>query len=72
MVPMVPPAPARFSTTTGVPQRAVRCWAQSRPMMSVVPPGAAGTMIRVVWPGRQDCARAAAGTSSGRASAAGG
>ncbi|KAG1388594.1 hypothetical protein G6F59_015885 [Rhizopus arrhizus] len=44
---MMPAAPARFSTMTCCPSRAPSLSAISRAAMSVVPPGAAGT-IRVI------------------------
>ncbi|HKB63580.1 MAG TPA: hypothetical protein VKD03_11975 [Burkholderiales bacterium] len=43
---MLPPAPERFSTTTGCPQVSVSFSAIRRTMMSFGPPGANGTMIR--------------------------
>src|SRR6185503_6051194 len=46
-VPIVPLAPARFSTTTGWPQRSARRGARSRATMSVPPPGGNATMIRI-------------------------
>ena len=52
-VPMVPPPPERFSTTADWPQAFCRCAASNRPITSVVPPGAAGTMRRTVSVGRQ-------------------
>src|SRR4051794_30597165 len=52
-VPMVPPAPERFSTTADCPQFACRCAANSRPITSVLPPAAAGTISRTVSVGRQ-------------------
>jgi len=42
---MIPAAPARFSTTTDCPSRAASLSAMMRLVMSVVPPGAAGTMM---------------------------
>ncbi|MNL45221.1 hypothetical protein D3C87_1678520 [compost metagenome] len=45
--PMMPAAPARFSTMTCWPSLAAILSAISRAAMSVVPPGAAG-MIRVI------------------------
>ena len=50
---MVPPPPERFSTTADWPQAVCRCAASSRPITSVLPPAAAGTMIRTVSVGRQ-------------------
>jgi hypothetical protein len=45
-VPVVPAAPARFSTITCCPRRSPRrCWT-TLAMMSVVPPGGNGTMMR--------------------------
>src|SRR5258708_3165793 len=52
-VPMVPPPPERFSTTADWPQAVCRCAASNRPITSVVPPAAAGTMMRTVSVGRQ-------------------
>src|SRR5260221_10601590 len=59
-VPMVPPPPDRFSTIADWPQAFCRCAASIRPITSVLPPAAAGTMRRTVsvgrtaaaWPGR--------------------
>ena len=53
IVPMTPPAPDLFSAIAFWPQRRCRWSATNLPMMSVVPPGAAGTMMLTVWPGRQ-------------------
>src|SRR5256885_2201841 len=53
MVPMVPPPPERFSTTADWPQAVCRCAASNRPITSVVPPAAAGTIRRTVSVGRQ-------------------
>src|ERR1700682_4397668 len=53
MVPMVPPPPERFSTTADWPHALCRCAANKRPITSVVPPAAAGTMMRTVSVGRQ-------------------
>jgi len=44
-VPMMAPAPARFSTTTLWPQRSPSFIAISRAMPSVAPPGGMGTII---------------------------
>src|SRR5439155_19628922 len=52
-VPMVPPPPERFSTTADWPHAVCRCAASSRPITSVLPPAAAGTMGRTVSVGRQ-------------------
>src|ERR1700730_830770 len=56
-VPMVPPAPERFSTIADCPQAACRCCASMRPITSVLPPGAAGTIRRTVSVGRQSAPR---------------
>ena len=45
-VPITPPAPARFSTTTVWPSAGCSFSAITRAMMSVVPPGGNGTTIR--------------------------
>ncbi len=50
--PIVPPPPALFSTTTDVPARRARWFATRRPTRSVVPPGAAGTTMRIDAPGQ--------------------
>src|SRR5450756_1355921 len=55
-VPMVPPAPDRFSTIAGLPHTACRCCARKRPITSVEPPVAAGTMMRTVSVGRHSAA----------------
>ena len=52
-VPMVPPAPDRFSTIADWPQTVCRCAASIRPITSVEPPAAAGTIRRTVSVGRQ-------------------
>src|SRR5260370_40402149 len=52
-VPMVPPAPDRFSTIADWPQFVCKCAASNRPITSVLPPGAAGTIRRTVSDGRQ-------------------
>src|SRR5229473_6863952 len=56
VVPMVPPPPDLFSTMADWPQAFCRCAASNRPITSVVPPGAAGTMRRTVSVGRQSAA----------------
>ena len=43
--PMIPPAPERFSTTTGWPNLGPMACAMMRPSVSVEPPGASGTII---------------------------
>src|SRR6266478_4394616 len=55
-VPMVPPAPDLFSTIADWPQADCRCDASIRPITSVLPPAAAGTMRRTVSEGRQSAA----------------
>src|SRR5262249_34750552 len=51
-VAMLPPAPARFSTTTGWPQRSPSFWATRRAMMSVPPPGVKPTSMRTGLAGK--------------------
>src|SRR6202022_2668074 len=55
-VPMVPPPPERFSTIADWPHADCRCDASIRPITSVLPPAAAGTMRRTVSVGRQSAA----------------
>src|SRR5712671_4266750 len=55
-VPMVPPPPDRFSTIADWLQAFCRCAASIRPITSVLPPAAAGTMRRTVSVGRQSAA----------------
>ena len=52
-VPMVPPPPERFSTIADWPQTDCRCAASRRPITSVEPPAAAGTISLTVSVGRQ-------------------
>src|SRR5215211_2698185 len=52
-VPMVPPPPERFSTIADWPHAVCKCAASNRPITSVVPPAAAGTIRRTVSVGRQ-------------------
>ena len=42
---MLPPAPGRFSITTGWPSSGAICSASSRAVMSAAPPGGKGTTI---------------------------
>src|SRR6185503_1774646 len=51
----MPPAPPRLSTTNVWPSASVYFFARSRAVRSVVPPGAAGTMMRTGLAG-QVCA----------------
>src|SRR5258707_13387899 len=51
--PMTPPAPDLLSTTQDWPQLCCRKAASRRATMSVVPPGAAGTTMRVLAAGFQ-------------------
>src|ERR1700752_237700 len=51
--PMVPPAPERFSTMSDWPHTDCRCAASRRPITSVEPPAAAGTISLTVSAGRQ-------------------
>jgi len=50
---MVPPAPDLFSTIADWPQADCRCAASMRPITSVLPPAAAGTIRRTVSVVRQ-------------------
>src|SRR5512140_2521101 len=50
-VPMVPPEPARFSTTTLLPRSVLLVSASRRPIVSPVPPAASGTMILIGFDG---------------------
>src|SRR3954452_23414118 len=51
-VPIVPPPPDLFSTIADWPHAACRCAANMRPITSVQPPAAAGTIRRTVSVGR--------------------
>ena len=53
--PMEPPAPGLFSMNTLRLSRALNCWAMLRPTMSLLPPGAKGTMILMAF-GEPSCA----------------
>src|SRR5512140_3093632 len=66
---MAPPAPARFSTTTGCPSEASISLAASRPSRSPVPPAGKGTMSLTGRVG-QVCANNALGAAAARASSA--
>src|SRR5882672_7261051 len=65
-MPMVPPAPGRFSTITGCPRLAANLSVTLRPMTSVTLPGVKGTMTRSARLGKgASCANACgAGASS--------
>src|SRR5687767_13728447 len=66
---MVPPAPTRFSTTTGCFHMSLRRSPSTRAETSVAPPAANGTTNLTVFCG-QDCAIAAADTNRPYARAA--
>ena len=51
VVPMIVLAPARFSTTTGLPPVLVQFCAIVRPSTSTEPPGGKGTMMVIGWSG---------------------
>src|SRR5215216_3414396 len=53
---MLPPAPARFSTTKAVPNFACMCWARMRAIKSVEPPAANGTTTLTCRCGQPSCA----------------
>src|SRR5262249_35953942 len=59
---MLPAAPGRLSTTTGLPQRSPSFCATSRAMMSTPPPGANPTSMRTGFAGY--CAPAPSGASA--------
>src|SRR5882724_2235514 len=58
---MMPPAPGRFSTSTGCLKASLMCLATMRPAMSAPEPGVRGTMIRIAFTG-YSCAGAAGAT----------
>jgi hypothetical protein len=62
-LPIVPPAPALFSTTTATPSASLSACIASRPVESVPPPGGSATMQRIGRLG-QVSARAIAGAAS--------
>src|SRR6185503_5425579 len=66
---MLPPAPARFSTTTDCPHASASFCASSRATTSVAPPAANGTTIFTGLAG-QDCAATSAGNASASSAAA--
>ena len=68
-LPTAPPAPPRFSTTTGCPRIFSSAAAIGRAARSACPPGGKGTIIVSVREGQPPCAQAAAGATSGRAEA---
>src|SRR5512134_3170159 len=61
-MPMLPPAPARFSTSTGWPSAAESLSPSARAVTSVEPPGGYGTMSRTGLDG-QPCACGASAQS---------
>src|SRR6266849_2691265 len=65
--PMVPAAPARFSTTTGWPNACVSRSAAKRAVMSFEPPGAKGTIHRIGFEGHPWASDELAATASSRA-----
>src|SRR6266851_338288 len=69
-VPMVPPPPDLFSTIADWPQAVCRCTASIRPITSVLPPAAAGTMRRTVSVGRQSAPKLARGKMAAAETAA--
>src|SRR5260370_27268143 len=70
-VPMVPPPPDLFSTIADWPHAACRWAASIRPITSVLPPAAAGTMRRTVSVGRQSAAWPKRGNAAVAENAAG-
>src|SRR5882757_888386 len=71
-MPMVLPAPGRFSTMIGCPSWADTWSITTRPMTSVALPGVSGTIRRIGLDGQAcaDCAQAGADASRERAGAA--
>src|SRR5437870_5270213 len=67
-MPMVPPAPGRFSTTSGWPSAAASLSATGRAMVSVADPGVKGTMMRIGLAGK-GCADAAQAAKRARLAA---
>src|SRR5689334_13432455 len=65
--PMLPPAPALFSTTKDWPRDLVSSCATARARMSVVPPALKGTTIRTGLEGQAPCAKDRPGTEEARA-----
>src|ERR671914_1517329 len=63
-MPTAPPAPVRFTTTTGCFQIFSICAASGRPTMSATPPGGNGTTIVTGFEGYAWPSAAAAKTSS--------
>ncbi|MNV73445.1 hypothetical protein D3C71_1665950 [compost metagenome] len=47
VVPIVPPAPALFSTMTCLPSASFNCCASARASVSAAPPGGKGTTMRM-------------------------
>src|SRR5258706_7092438 len=66
-MPMVPPAPGRFSTITGWPRLAASLSVTLRPMTSVTLPGVKGTITRIVRLGKGSCASACVARASNAA-----
>ena len=56
VMPILPPAPARFSTTKDWPAISPSLAQTSRTSVSTPPPGAKGVMKRTVWFGQAPCA----------------
>src|SRR6218665_678250 len=61
--PIEPPAPGRFSTTTGWPSLSLRILASSRELLSVMPPGVNGT-TKLIGRVGQVCPAASAGAKA--------
>ena len=61
---MVPPAPVRFSITTGCPQFSLIFWEIMRARTSDVPPGENGTTKRIGLLGKFCCACAGPGAGA--------
>ena len=63
-VPIVPPAPVRFSITTACPQFSLIFCAMMRASVSVLPPGENGTTMRIGLVGNFCCAWRASGVAA--------
>src|SRR5712692_9903689 len=66
---MLPPAPARFSTTTCWPRFSASVFATMRATVSVPPPGSKPTTVVTGLPGKPPCARAPAAKANAKTAA---
>src|SRR5688572_23607545 len=63
-MPTAPPAPVRFTTTTGCLRAFSICEASGRPTISATPPGGNGTIMVIGFEGYGSCANTGRATSS--------